>query len=349
MNWKRALATILALSLLLIPAGCGSKETGKEPQKAETSKTQAKTISLVIASCCVTEDVTTKELIPNFEKYWKDKTGEDVKIQASFAGSGTLTNQILGGDPKQVAILSSDLYAQNLQGKGLTGTDWKSFPNQGIVARSVIVFLVRQGNPKGIKTFEDLAKPGIQIIHSSPATSGGAQWSIYSIYGSALKMAEASGAKPDKEKAAELLKKVEANVIAMPESSKQAAAQFASGQGDVLVTYENEALLELEKGEKYEIVVPKATVETDWTVVKLDQNIAPDQQKVADGFIEFLFTESAQKSYAKFGFRSYKPEITAQYSKYAKVELPFNIDYLGGAKAARQTIIDDLWQKIQKK
>lgn len=350
MNGKRALATALILVFLLlavlIPVGCGSR---KEPSKAETPKPEAKTISITIASCCVTEDVTTRELIPVFEKYWKEKTGEDVKVEASFAGSGTLTNQILGGDPKQLAILSSELYAHKIKDKEIPATDWKSLPNQGVVAKSVIVFLVREGNPKGIKSFEDLTKSGVQIIHPSPATSGGAQWAIYSIYGSALKLAEASGGKPDPVKAFELLRKVEANVIAMPESAKQAAAQFDSGQGDVLITYENEALLEIEKDKKYEIVVPKSTIETDWTVVKLDKNIAPDQQKVVDGFIEFLFSDAAQQAYAKYGFRSIKPEITAQFTKYAKVEVPFNIDYLGGAKEARKNIIDDLWQKTQTK
>ena len=133
----------------------------------------AETIKINLHSCCVTEDATTKEILPAFRKYYKEKFGKDVDVSASFAGSGTLKNQILGGAPVQVAVLSSELYLDQLKEKGLISSDWRKNPNRGAVIKSVIVFVTRKGNPKGLATFEDLARPGTKVLHASPDTSGG--------------------------------------------------------------------------------------------------------------------------------------------------------------------------------
>lgn len=341
---KKIVSIVLAISLLgvlILSTGCGGA-------KSENSSKAVKTIEIAIASCCVSQDVTTEEIIPAFKKYYKEKYGEDVDIKPTFAGSGSLTNQVVGGTPIQVAILSNESYVTKIKEKGFSDFDWKSLPNKGVVANSTIVILTREGNPKGIKSFADLAKPGTKVIHSSPATSGGAAWSIYSIYGSVLKQTEAKTGKKDEAAAYDLLKKVEVNVISMPESAKQAVAQFEAGQGDALVTYEQEALLELSKNKKYEVIVPESTITTDWTVTKVVKNIKDDQKQVVDEFVSFLFSDEAQKAYAKYGFRSFKPEITAEFKdKYTKVTLPFDLEYLGGFKEAKAKIIEDLWKKTQ--
>ncbi|QDR81844.1 substrate-binding domain-containing protein [Sporomusa termitida] len=333
-------ALLLGLGLFVVGCGSDKKEVAKE----------VKTVEIGISSCCVSEDVTTKEIIPAFKKYYKEKFGEEVEVKPSFAGSGTLTNQIVGGTPVQVAVLSNESYALKLKAEGLTTSDWKALPNKGVVATSTIIMLVREGNPKGIQSYADLAKPGVKVIHSNPATSGGASWAIYSFYGSVLKETETKTGQKDEAAAYELLKKIEDNVISMPESAKQAAAQFDAGQGDALVTYEQEGLLELEKGKKYQVIVPNSTILTDWTVVQVDKNIKPEQKQVIDEFVKFLFSDEAQNAYAQYGFRSYKPEINAKLaSKYANIELPFTLDYLGGSTEAKKTIIDGLWKKTQQK
>ena len=112
----------------------------------------AETVQINLHSCCVTEDATTKEILPAFKKYYKEKFGKDVDVSASFAGSGTLKNQILGGAPAQVAVLSSELYLDQLKEKGLISSDWRVNPNQGAVIKSVIVFVTRKGNPKGLRS-----------------------------------------------------------------------------------------------------------------------------------------------------------------------------------------------------
>lgn len=332
-RFNRVWAGVLAAVMILGVAGVAS----------------AKTVEFTLASCCVTEDVMRNAIIPGFTAYWKAKTGQDVKITGTFAGSGALKNQILGGSPAQVAIFSSELYPLDLKNKGLITSDWRTTKNDGVVAKSVIILLAREKNPRRFKSFEDLAKPGVAVLHPSPSTSGGAQWAIYAVYGSALKEAEAKGGKRDTSTARELLAGVEKNVIAMPESASQAMAQFNAGFGDALLTYENEALFELSKGHKYTIVVPRSTVETTWTATRVDKNIKPEQEEAVNAFIAYLSGEEAQKALAKYGFRSTIPAINkANAAKYADVDLPFGVDYLGGSVAARKEIIDTIWKSVMK-
>ena len=222
-------------------------------------------------------------------------------VSASFAGSGTLKNQILGGAPVQVAVLSSELYLDQLKEKGFITSDWRKNPNKGSAIKSVIVFVTRKGNPKGLNTFEDLAKPGTKILHASPDTSGGAQWAIFAIYGAGANFKNLTYGPEDE--GVKLLSSVEKNVIAQPESARQTFVQFDAGFGDAIVTYENEALLEKAKGRDYAISVPKKTIETEWKVARIDRNISPQQEHAVGELIKFLYTTEAQRAYAKSGFR----------------------------------------------
>ncbi len=308
----------------------------------------AEPIRLAIHSCCVTEDATTKEILPAFKKYYKEKFGKDVDISASFAGSGTLKNQILGGAPVQVAILSSELYLDQLKEKGLISSDWKTNPNKGSVIKSVIIFVTRKDNPKGLLTYQDLARPGVKVLHASPDTSGGAQWAIFAIYGAGANLKNLAFTPEDE--GVKLLSAVEKNVIAQPESARQTFVQFDAGFGDAIVTYENEALLEKAKGRDYAISVPKKTIETEWKIARIDKNIRPQQEHAVSELIKFLYTAEAQRAYAKYGFRPVDAKVEKEfYAKYAKVAEPFTVDDLGGWKNARKNIIENAWKKTQQK
>ena len=269
-------------------------------------------------------------------------------VSASFAGSGTLKNQILGGAPVQVAVLSSELYLDQLKEKGLISSDWRKNPNNGAVIKSVIVFVTRNGNPKGLATFEDLTRPGTKVLHASPDTSGGAQWAIFAIYGAGANFRNLSFGPEDG--GVKLLSAVEKNVIAQPESARQTFVQFDAGFGDAIVTYENEALLEKAKGRDYAISVPKKTIETEWKVARVDRNIRPEQEHAVSELIKFLYTADAQRSYAKFGFRPVDKKVEKEFhAKYAKVAEPFTVDDLGGWQSARKNVIENVWKKTQGK
>lgn len=305
-------------------------------------------IRLALHSCCVTEDATTKEILPAFKKYYKEKFGKEVDISASFAGSGTLKNQILGGAPVQVAVLSSELYLEQLREKGFISSDWRKNPNTGSVIKSVIIFVTRKDNPKGLRTYQDLAKPGIKVLHANPDTSGGAQWAIFSIYGAGANFKNLTFGPQDE--GVKLLAAVGKNVIAQPESARQTFVQFDAGFGDAIITYENEALLEKSKGRDYAISVPKKTIETEWKVARIDRNIRADQEHAVNELIKFLYTSEAQRSYAKFGFRPVDAKIGKEFhAKYADVAEPFKVDDIGGWKNARKNVIENAWKSTQKK
>src|SRR6266498_3207631 len=131
-----------------------------------------------------------KAIYPAFIAKWKQEHGQDVHFTSSFAGSETVTNQILQGVKAQIAILSIDRDAQRLKDKGFVSSDWHALPYKGIINKTPFVILVKGGNPKGIHDFPDLAKPGVKLIHPDPVSSGGAQWSILAIYGSELVKSE---------------------------------------------------------------------------------------------------------------------------------------------------------------
>jgi sulfate transport system substrate-binding protein len=259
-----------------------------------------------------------------------------------------LKNQILGGAPVQVAVLSSELYLDQLKEKGFITSDWRKNPNKGSAIQSVVVFVTRKGNPKGLGSFQDLAKPGTKVLHANPDTSGGAQWAIFAIYGAGANLANLTYGPGDE--GVKLLSAVGKNVIAQPESARQTFVQFDAGFGDAIVTYENEALLEKAKGREYEIVVPRKTIVTEWKVARIDKNISPEQEHAVAELIRFLYTAEAQRAYAKYGFRSVDAGVGKEFQvKYAHVAEPFTVDDLGGWQSARKNVIENAWKKSQQK
>jgi len=215
-----------------------------------------------------------------------------------------------------------------------------------VVIKSVIVFIARKGNPKGLATFQDLARPGTKVLHASPDTSGGAQWAIFAMYGAGANFKHLTFGPEDG--GVKLLSAVEKNVIAQPESARQTFVQFDAGFGDAIVTYENEALLEKAKGRDYAILVPRKTIETEWKVSRIDRNIRPEQEHAVNELIRFLYAAEAQRAYAKYGFRPVDRKVGKEFAtKYAKVAEPFTVDDLGGWKSARKNVIDTVWKKTQ--
>ena len=196
--------------------------------------------SIVLYGFSALENVMKEEIIPAFQRDWREKTGREVKVITSFAGSGTITNQIIFGAPAQVAMVSTEMDALNMKQAGLVTTDWRTFPNEGTFAYSIACIVTRKGNPKGIHSFDDTAKQGVEVVYPDPTTSGGAQWAIIALYGAALKTSELAKGVADPVFARQRLKLVSLNAGSLPESARRALTQFGLGFGDALLTYENE-------------------------------------------------------------------------------------------------------------
>jgi sulfate/thiosulfate transport system substrate-binding protein len=292
-----------------------------------------------------------KSVFPAFAARWKQEHGEEVRFTSSFAGSETVTNQILQGVGADVAILSIERDVDRLKQGGAVTSDWHALPNRGIVNKTPFVILVRKGNPKGIRDFADLGRPGIKLIHPDPVSSGGAQWSVLAIYGSELIKSEKQTGTRDETRARETLKAIWRNVISTPGSAREARTQFETGFGDALITYELEALLMKQAGAAIEIVVPESTIFSEHPAVIIDRNVATDERAVVNAFIQYLWSEDAQRAFVQYHFRSVTNEALNDANKeFAQIKLPFSVTDLGGWDRAYPDIIEKVWrEQAQKK
>src|SRR5215210_778713 len=293
------------------------------------------------------KEVMDKAVLPGFAAKWKQEHGEDVKFTASYAGSETITNQILQGVGADIGVFSIERDVERLAQKGLVTSNWKATPFGGVVNKTPFVILVRKGNPKGIRDFADLAKPGVRVIHPDPDSSGGAQWSILAIYGSELKKSQAESGSADQAHALNVLKSVWKNVISTPGSAREARTQFETGYGDALITYELEGLLMKQAGAPFEIVAPRSTIFSEHPAVLIDKNVTDDERPVLDAFMQYLWSDEAQQAFVKYHFRAVTDDAFNDANKeFARIELPFTVgDLFQGWGRAYPDVIDGVWRK----
>lgn len=290
-----------------------------------------------------------KSIYPGFVAKWKREHGQDVRFTSSFAGSETVTNQIIQGVPAEVAILSIERDAQRLQASGFVTSDWHSLPYKGIVNKTPFAILVKGGNPKGIHDFPDLARPGIKLIHPDPVSSGGAQWSLLAIYGSELVKAEKRGEGPQPDHALLILQSIWKNVFVTPASAREARTTFELGNGDALITYELEGLLMKESAKPVEIIMPQATIFSEHPVVVIDRNVSADKRPLIDAFVQYLWSDEAQQAFVKYHFYAVTNDALNQANKeFGHIEMPFTVDYFGGWDKAYPNIIEQIFKnKVQ--
>jgi sulfate transport system substrate-binding protein len=279
-------------------------------------------------------------VFPAFSRAWRDETGERVEFISSFAGSGTVTNQIIMGVPAELALLSLEPDAERLAAAGaVVRGSWSSLPHGGVVNRTPFVILVRPGNPKGIRDFEDLARPGVGVVHPDPLTSGGANWAILAEYGAGFR-------EGGHEAGVRLLRGIWKNVTAQASSARGARTQFENGFGDALITYEQEALADRARGRlKADVVYPRRTILSEHTLVIVDKNVRPEARAAVDAFVAFLWSDAAQAIFVAKGFRSVEPRLNAARRDFASIEDAFLVEDLGGWEKARRNIIEDVWKK----
>jgi sulfate/thiosulfate-binding protein len=328
------LATV-ALITALLAVSCLPKAPGESGD-----------ITITLYGFSIMKESLEKAIFPGFTAKWKKEHGQTVQFQSSFAGSETVTNQILRGAPAEIAILSIERDVQRLQKDGFVTADWHSLPGKGIVNKTPFVIIVRQGNPKGIHDFSDLAKPGIRLIHPDPISSGGAQWSILAIYGSELKKSE-----EDKPKALQTLRAIWKNVISTPGSAREARTTFELGNGDALITYELEALLMKEAKAPIEVVVPQSTIFSEHPAAVIDKNITAAKRPVIDAFMQYLWSDEAQQAFVNFHFYSSTNDAFNQANQeFGHIEMPFTIEYFGGWDKAYPEVIEQIFRdQVQRK
>ncbi len=251
----------------------------------------------------VVREVLHDGLIPAFAAKWKAETGRVVRFEESYNASGAQARSIASGLDADIAILSHEGDMDLLVKAGKVDPKWNAGPTKGIVSNSLVVIGHRPGNPKQIKDWSDLAKPGVAVLYPDPKTSGGARWNINAIYGAATLGSE--GAKSDPAAVRDLMAKIQKNVINMDPSGRQSMANFVERKtGDAIVSYENELRLRNKDGEAVPYVIPPSTLLIEGPVALVESSVtAHDNRKVAEAFLAFLFSPEGQKIFSDFGFR----------------------------------------------
>ena len=321
--------------------------------------------ALVLAPIAQAADITllnvsydpTRELYQDynlaFSKYWKAKTGDNVTVKASHGGSGKQARAIIDGLDADVATLALAYDVDQLSEKGrLIPKDWqKRLPHNSAPYTSTIVLLVRKGNPKKIKDWNDVVRPGVSVITPNPKTSGGARWNYLAAWAYALK-----NNNNDEAKAKEFVAKLFKNVPVLDTGARGATTTFVErGIGDVLLAWENEALLaQKELGpDKFEIVVPSLSILAEPTVTVVDKVV--DKRKtraVATAYLEYLYSEEGQEIAAQNYYRPTLESVAKKYeSKFPKVNLVKIDEVFGGWQKAQKThfadggTFDEIYQK----
>ena len=316
---------LLSASVLL--PGCGGT-----PNRGENKAT------LTLAAYTTPREAYGKAIIPAFQKYWREKTGQEVVFQESYQASGAQSRAIVGGFEADVAALSLEGDIDRVAEAGLITHEWKARHAGGMVSTSIVVIAVRRGNPKNIRDWTDLTQPGLNVLTPDPKTSGGAQWNINALYGAALR-GFAGSAKDDPAAAQEFLLAVFRNVSVMDKGARESITNYERGVGDVAITYENEVLVGQLAGHTYEYVIPRSTILIENPVALIDKNVDKHGvREVAEAFVNFLWTQEAQRAYADYGLRPVDPEVSLQVKdRFPAVPDLWKIDYLGGwAKVAEE-------------
>ena len=306
---------VASLSLLVIALAVSA---------AASARTEAGSLALVAYS---TPRAAYADLIPAFQK---TAAGKDTSFSQSYGGSGEQARAVIAGLKADVVALSLEPDVTTLVNRGLVPRTWKNDRWGGIVTRSVVVFAVRRGNPKKIRDWEDLVKPGVQVVTPNVQTSGGAKWNIMAAYGAMLRK------KKTHAQAVAYLRNLYTHIVSQDRSAREALQTFLAGRGDVLLAYENEAIFANQNNQEVPYVIPKATIriENPIAIASRSQN-----KTTARAFLQFLRTVPAQRIFAQNGYRPVVPAAARGFSFPVRPQL-FSIKWLGGWAKADKRFFD---------
>jgi sulfate/thiosulfate-binding protein len=314
--------TLILLAALALGACGGASDTHSDSASGSKGGT---TLSLVAYS---TPQVVYDQVIPAFTK---TAQGEGVSFRQSYGASGDQSRAVENGQAADVVAFSLAPDVDRLVKAGLVDKSWPSEPHDGFVSNSVAVLMVRKGNPKHIRTWDDLLKPGVEVLTPNPFTSGSAKWNLMAAYGAQLK----AGRTPAQALAylRELLTK---HVKVQDKSGREAVQDFVGGNGDVAISYENEAITAQQKGAKVDYVIPDQTI-----LIQNPAAVTAKAKPQAKAFLDYLWSKPAQTVFAQHGYRPVDSSVAKQFkSRFPVPTGLFTIDYLGGWSKVNDEFFD---------
>lgn len=322
---RRTLLTLLTLVALAGVAGCGgsSDESGGSSASSEGDTE----ISLVAYS---TPEVVYDEIIPDFQG---TADGADVGFKTSYGASGDQSRAVEAGLGADVVSFSTEPDMTRLVDAGIVGTDWNATPNRGLVTTSVVAFVVRKGNPKGIRTWDDLLEPGVKVLTPNPFSSGAAKWNLLAAYG------QASNDGQDEQAGLDYVRElITEHVPVQDKSGREALQNFISGDADVLLSYEYEATTAQKKGEEVDYVLPDDTIK-----INIDIATTRDAPAAAQTFLDYVLSRPAQERFVDWGYRPVNEEVLAAAKARGLFPDPpglFTIEDLGGWSVVNDEFFD---------
>jgi sulfate/thiosulfate-binding protein len=322
------IAVLLLALLALVAAGCGgASDTSGGDANAASGGDAKTTLSLVAYS---TPEVVYDEIIPGFQK---TSAGEGVGFKTSYGASGDQSRAVEAGLPADVVTFSTEPDMTRLVDAGIVGSDWNTTPTKGLVTTSVVAFIVRKGNPKHIKTWDDLLKPDVKVLTPNPFTSGAAKWNMLAAYGQA-----SHGGKDEQAGLDYVRQLVTDHVPVQDKSGREALQDFTSGNGDVLLSYEYEATTAQKKGEDVDYVLPDDTIKINIDVAKTQKAPAAAQR-----FLDYVLSKPGQQRFADWGYRPVNADVLAAAKADGKFPDPpglFTIEDLGGWTTVNDSFFD---------
>jgi sulfate/thiosulfate transport system substrate-binding protein len=303
---RAALLLALAVLAAALAAGCGGSSTASEGGGGK--------LTLVAYS---TPEEAYRELIPAFNK---TPEGKGVGFDQSYASSGEQSRAVEGGLPADVVEFSLEPDITRLVDAGLVDESWNRNEHEGMVTDSVVVFIVRKGNPKNIQSWDDLVTGDVEVLEPNPFTSGGAKWNIMAAWGAQLEQGKSE------DEAKQYLAELFENVPVLDKSAREALQTFSSGKGDVLLGYENEAILAQQQGEEVDYVIPDETILIENPIAVTGET---RNREKAHAFVDFLYTEEAQRIFAEKGYRPVVEGLLDE-EQFPTPKTLFEIDRFGG-------------------
>lgn len=320
---RRTVAALLALGALAALAGCGGS-SDSAGATAAASGGSGPTLSLVAYS---TPEVVYDQIVPDFQK---TAAGRGVSFKTSYGASGDQSRAVDAGLRADVVTFSTEPDMTRLVRDGIVAADGNAGPNRGLVTTSVVAFVVRKGNPKHIRTWADLLRPGVKVLTPNPYSSGAAKWNLLAAYG------QASGAGKDSAAGLAYVRALISHVPVQDKSGRDALNDFTSGNGDVLLSYEYEATTAQKKGQSVDYVLPDRTIKID-----IDIATTKTAPPAARAFLAYVLSQPAQQRFADWGYRPVNAAVlAANKGRFPTPSGLFTIDQLGGWRAVDDKLFD---------